>query len=74
MEKSRGELWEGRAVDGKLKSSLEWPNTKLPKIPFPMPFHSLTQYLPLLNTYIAMHGLECGSRFSAHASYLPGSK
>ena len=26
MEKLRGELWEGRAVDGKLKSSLEWPN------------------------------------------------
>ena len=25
MEKLRGELWEGRAVDGKLKSSLEWP-------------------------------------------------
>ena len=25
-EKSRGELWEGRVVDGKLKSSLEWPN------------------------------------------------
>ena len=25
MEKFRGELWEGRAVDGKLKSSLEWP-------------------------------------------------
>ena len=29
--------------------------------PFPAAFHSLTQYLPLLNTYIArcMHGLEC---------------
>ena len=26
MEKLRGELWEGRAVDGKLKCSLEWPN------------------------------------------------
>ena len=26
MEKLRGELWEGRAMDGKLKSSLEWPN------------------------------------------------
>ena len=26
MEKLRGELWERRAVDGKLKSSLEWPN------------------------------------------------
>ena len=26
MEKLRGELWEGRVVDGKLKSSLEWPN------------------------------------------------
>ena len=25
MEKLRGELWERRAVDGKLKSSLEWP-------------------------------------------------
>ena len=25
MEKLRGELWEGRAVDGKLKSNLEWP-------------------------------------------------
>ena len=25
MEKLSGELWEGRAVDGKLKSSLEWP-------------------------------------------------
>ena len=25
MENLRGELWEGRAVDGKLKSSLEWP-------------------------------------------------
>ena len=25
MEKLRGELWEGRAVDGKLKPSLEWP-------------------------------------------------
>ena len=25
MEKLRGELLEGRAVDGKLKSSLEWP-------------------------------------------------
>ena len=25
MEKLRGELWEGRVVDGKLKSSLEWP-------------------------------------------------
>ena len=25
MEKLRGELWKGRAVDGKLKSSLEWP-------------------------------------------------
>ena len=24
MEKLRGELWEGWAVDGKLKSSLEW--------------------------------------------------
>ena len=23
----RGELWKGRAVDGKLKSSLEWPNS-----------------------------------------------
>ena len=28
MEKLRGELWERRAVDGKLKSSLEWPNGK----------------------------------------------
>ena len=27
MEKLRGELLEGRAVDGKLKSSLEWPYT-----------------------------------------------
>ena len=25
MEKLSGELWEGRAVDRKLKSSLEWP-------------------------------------------------
>ena len=25
MEKLRGELWKGRAVDEKLKSSLEWP-------------------------------------------------
>ena len=25
MEKLRGELWERRAVDGKLNSSLEWP-------------------------------------------------
>ena len=25
MEKLRGELWERRAVDGKLKSGLEWP-------------------------------------------------
>ena len=24
MEELRGELWEGRAVDEKLKSSLEW--------------------------------------------------
>ena len=29
MEKLRGELWERRAVDGKLKSSLEWPNLTL---------------------------------------------
>ena len=27
VEKLRGELWERRAVDGKLKSSLEWPYT-----------------------------------------------
>ena len=30
MEKLRGELWEGRAVDGKLKSSLEWPYARNP--------------------------------------------
>ena len=25
-----GELWEGRALDGKLKSSLEWPYIRAP--------------------------------------------
>ena len=34
MEKLRGELWEGRAVDGKLKSSLEWPYSGKKKIFF----------------------------------------
>ena len=29
MEKLKGELWEGRAVDGKLKSSLEWPKMQV---------------------------------------------
>ena len=32
MEKLRGELWEGRAVDGKLKSNLEWPNVERMRI------------------------------------------
>ena len=34
MEKLRDELWEGRAVGGKLKSSLEWPKNHVRYITF----------------------------------------